>query len=875
MSNPQIVQFERQIREKLPHHNSPEQAAAAIRGDAESLGFAFTREMQTNLDAACAAVKASLENVEILRRSSVIKVREDWYTGPGQGDRHWPALLGYLTNTKGWNDESVGSIDETSSEVVSLLANPVEDQFRCRGLVVGYVQSGKTANMTAVIAKAVDAGYNLIVLLGGMTNKLRAQTQRRLESDIVERHRHLWQLYTTTEEDGDFTFPPNGSFTMPVHGRAQLVVMKKITSRLNAFLRTIDRTPPNILRSLKVLLIDDECDQASVNSAKEDYDITKINEAIRKIIRALPAISYVGYTATPFANVFIDPFPHNREELDDLYPEDFITSLPRPKEYFGTRTVFGMDPVDAADETATEEGRDMIRLVPEDELGWLCPARATDKEFSPSISPSLENAILWFIVSSAFRRRRGQADSHMTMLVHTSAYVLQHQRMAEEIGNWIKANADDLRGGRGEIFRRLQELLDEELVRVPLAHETNGKIGNARDVLREIGEVLDALEIVIENSASDDRLDYTGDPKTCIVVGGAVLARGLTLEGLCVSFFLRTSKQYDTLLQMGRWFGYRHGYEDLPRLWTTSDLASSFRALARIEEEIREDIEIYRERKITPLEFAVRVRSIPGMAITSATKMKNAFRTSISYEGRHVQTIRFDHRNADIVAGNWKAASALVEALGKGDGGKTGYRLWTGVSSERIRKFLMNYDISDHHMDLKKSHLLGFFDSARERMPEWNVGLVSPGGNVSLSDRPLGSLGQVPLVRRSRLANSESSFADIKALMSKQDVLVDAENRPQSLKEASWTELKRCRPGVPLLLLYPVEKELQPRPGTKSRIALNAFDDLIGIGIVFPGEPDRSGDYYQVTIDAPTPEQSDAEEVVDESSELPADTADA
>ncbi|MCK5744672.1 MAG: Z1 domain-containing protein, partial [Oricola sp.] len=551
-----------------------------------------------------------------LRRCSIIKLREDWYGGPKATDRHWPALEGYLRNTKGWGGDAVDSMDETSTEVVSLLANPAGDQFRCRGLVVGYVQSGKTANMTAVIAKAVDAGYNLIVLLGGMTNKLRAQTQRRIEADIVERHRHLWQLYTTGEDHGDFTVPANGSFTMPVEGRAQLVVMKKITSRLNAFHRTVRKTPPAILKSLKVLLIDDECDQASVNSAKDDYDITKINDAIRSIIRSLPAVSYVGYTATPFANVFIDPFPHNKEELDDLYPEDFITSLPRPKGYFGTREVFGTDPVDADEETPTEAGRDMIRVVPEDELGLLRPERAADKDiFQPDIAPSLENALLWFFASCAIRRKRAQSGAHMTMLIHTSPNVAQHRKMAETVRSWLDANSSDLRSGRGDAFRRMTALLEEEVDRVPPpASGDMSAPGGASDLMDELGEVLDALEIAIENGESEERLDYTGDPKTYIVVGGAVLARGLTLEGLCVSFFLRTAKQYDTLLQMGRWFGYRHGYEDLPRLWTTADLADSFRALAHIEEEIRDDIEIYRDRKVSPLDFAVRVRAIPGMA---------------------------------------------------------------------------------------------------------------------------------------------------------------------------------------------------------------------------------------------------------------------
>ncbi|MCE8471380.1 endonuclease, partial [Rhodovulum sulfidophilum] len=268
--------------------------------------------------------------------------------------------------TKGWEPDTVRSLDDASSEVVSLLGNPNEETFACRGLVVGYVQSGKTANMTAVMAKAVDAGYNLAIVLGGVTNKLRQQTQDRFERDVL-RYRSRWQLYTTS--DRDFVQPANGGFTMPAEGHAQLVVMKKEGSRLKQLRRTIDRTPAAIMRKLKVLLIDDECDQASVNSSRGEFDMTRINEEIRRVLKALPAVSYVGYTATPFANVFINPYPHGvGEDLDDLYPRDFITALERPSGYFGAHEVFGSD----SDDDDSRE-RDMIRILSEDEPDQLRP----------------------------------------------------------------------------------------------------------------------------------------------------------------------------------------------------------------------------------------------------------------------------------------------------------------------------------------------------------------------------------------------------------------------------------------------------------------------------------------------------------------------
>ncbi|MDU9041951.1 Z1 domain-containing protein [Pseudomonas corrugata] len=863
MTNPQVVTFARQIREKLPTHDSPEQAAEALKKDLTSIGFSFSSEMDQNLVIALEQVIASLEDVEILRRSSLIKKRDPWYKGPSSKDVHWPALKGYLKNGKGWDDDTITSIDESSSEVVSLLANPTNEGFRHRGLVVGYVQSGKTANMTAVIAKAVDAGYNLIVLLGGVTNKLRAQTQRRIEHDIVNRHRHLWQLYTTEQDDGDYTYPANGSFTMPVPGRAQLVVMKKITSRLETFRKTIiddkgkPKTPLAILRQLKVLLIDDECDQASVNSSNNDYDMTRINAEIRKIIKALPGVSYVGYTATPFANVFIDPYL-NQNDLDDLYPEDFITALPRTDGYFGAREVFGFAPANPdGTESSEEAGRNMIRQVPDENR--LRPARTSEKDsFYPQMTEELEKAVLWFLLSCAIRRARGQQDQHMTMLVHTSPYIIQHERMARLIEQWIKGNSTELTSDSGEFQNKMKQVLKDETAQVPLEYDSSHSLTELRPYIKD---TLEALEFAIENGESFERLDYTQEPRTYIVVGGTVLARGLTLEGLSVSFFLRTSMQYDTLLQMGRWFGYRKGYEDLPRLWTTPELAASFRALARIEEEIREDISDYRRHGVTPKEFAVRVRAIPGMAITAASKMRHAYRSNISFEGRHIQTIRFDHQSVSKVTRNWDAAVQLVDNVSAScsfqnqNGGKR--HLARNVKLEEIRKFLVAYEICEHHMDLKKDLLLGYIDQAADSLLLWNVGVITPFGE-RLAEKALGALGQVNAARRSQLSENVRGYADIKALMSKSDILIDALDSDSVKTNGNWADIKKGRPSTPLLLLYVIDGKSKAQ--SSSRKDLDAVGDLIGIGIVFPGAPDQAGDYFSVELDAPVPEQIASEE---------------
>lgn len=844
----QFESFVTMLRDNLPKYDSIEQAADAVRKTMESFTGRFTPELEVDFAAALASVKASFQNVEILRRNSLVNPKRVWYRGPGPHDRHWPALSSYLTDVKGWKD-SIDSIDDSSSEVVSLLANPTDEKFRCRGLVVGYVQSGKTANMTAVIAKAVDAGYNLIILLGGVTNKLRAQTQRRIENDVVNRHRHLWQMYTEAKDEGDFVEPKNGQFTMPLEGGAQLAVIKKESRRLNRLLTTATATPKHTLHRLKVLIIDDECDQASVNSAADEEEMTKINEAIRRIIHAFPAATYVGYTATPFANVFINPFPVRKDELDDLYPEDFITALPRPEGYFGTREVFGPSDVSADDEHEGDYGKSMLRPIPSAEVAKLTPSGKNQyKTFAPTMTEQLERAIIWYLITCAIRRSRNH-ESHMTMLIHTSSYVAQHDNMAALISAWLKGNSEDIRNLSGRIGDLFSEVFESETVRVPLEHPL--PTGNLRADLSEyLCEVLDALEIAVENGYSDERLDFTKGHKTYIVIGGSVLARGLTLEGLCVSFFLRTSRQYDTLLQMGRWFGFRHGYEDLPRLWTTSDLILNFRSLAQVEEEIRKEISVYQSAEVRPIEFAVKVREIPGLAITSAAKMRHAYKTSISFDGRHLQTIRFDHKKTT----NWAETERFVDSLIDEMKDNVHPNVFYGVPAGMVRRFLVEYSICDKHLDLNKSMLLGYLDENMSKLPTWNVAVMS-NSTRDAATAPLGRFGSVSLFTRSRL-DEPTDYADIKALMSKGDILVDVPKEDRDL-DGDWDQLKAQRSQVPLLLIYPIDKNSTPTPKANNRSALDAVDNLIGLGWVFPGSKDRAGAFYSVELNVPTPEQLD------------------
>lgn len=875
--SPQIRALITQIHQKLPVKVSVDAAAAAVVSDFEAIvGSPLSDEILRDLATAKARVLAELAPVEIVHKLSIIDPAiERWYMGPKPEDRHWPKLREYLRETKGWSEATVENIHRSSAEVVGALADPRRDSFSHKGLVVGYVQSGKTANMTAVIAKAIDAGYNMVVLLAGVTNKLRAQTQRRIDADIRARYPQLWIGYTSArlerddddaDDNGDFVIPPDRRFQMPAPGRVQYAVVKKEATRLQKLFATFEKTPRSSLEQMRVLLIDDECDQASVNASATDDGITKINELLRRLIGVIPACSYIGYTATPFANVFINPFPNGDDVLDDLYPKHFITALPRPEGYVGTQEVFGSILDGAGDEKNGEDGRPMVRVVPKDEVPKIRPASLKQKDtFTPTVTSALESALLWFIASCAIRRRRGQGSEHMTMLVHTSPHVIQHQQMMGAIRAWLARSKASLSAGCGAPWERFVKVLNEETERLPLTHAGESTL-QPGDLLPWIGQVMAALELVIENGISEERLDFTGAPRTYIVVGGSVLARGLTLEGLSVSFFLRTSKQYDTLLQMGRWFGFRHGYEELPRLWATADLISAFRAIGRVEEEIRTDIARYvGSPSFTPMDFAVRVRQIPGLAITSAAKMKHAVQVAMSYAGRHVQTICFEHRNAEAIANNWIAVEALAgacSATGRERATRKGSRLFQHVPVGGVLAFLKSYRIAPA-LELTAKSLMAYITAGGDALASWNIAFVGPakpGGVVNIP-----SLGEVGLNTRSKLTESEEERADIKALMSKSDLLLDVSAGVTGASGKTWDELKALRPEVPLLLVYPIDKRSEPEVAGRARAPLDAVDHIPGIGIVFPGTQEASGKYIAVRLEIEepvlmTPDGDEAEE---------------
>lgn len=820
---------------------------AALEQRLLALGIAYDRR------------RKALGKVEFMQTPRIRRLNShNWYQGPTDDARMWHSLVRRLRESNR-TEEEIAETDRGSTAVVSLLHPPGAAEFKHFGMVVGHVQSGKTGNIAAVIAKAAETPYRFFLVLSGMTTALREQTQSRLDADLVARHPQDWHSWTTTDDGGDSVAAPHQGFQFDTRGK-QLAVLKKNASVLRRFLKKLQATmdtSPLILQETPFLIIDDEADQASVNSPRARQEITVINGLIRDIISLLPRVSYVGYTATPYANVLIDPTPP-ADRPDDLYPSDFIHALRPPKAYFGPERLFGRGLLLGEENEEEPEGLDMIRHVPEEELDSLRPARQSDP-FEFSVTASLADAIRYYFVCLAVRAARGQAREHSTMLIHTSHLINVHQQAEAALHHYVDHLVDRLRANDEALLLELEELWEHESARIPASEMgcTHVAFSTVREFLLEQAE---EIEIVVDNSQALTRIDYERPgTRKYIVIGGNVLSRGLTLEGLMVSFFVRSSRQYDTLMQMGRWFGFREGYADLPRVWMEPSIQRAFRDLAMVEAEIREDMTRYEQDQITPMQFAVRIRQIPGMAITAPARMQRAVMSDITYAGERVQTFRFNRCDEEWLTRNWQAGHDLVAAIERNNGDyvrtSRGF-LYQEVAYQHIRRFLQAYQPHETHSNLESSLVTGFIDKSLEagenRYLDWNVLIISPAGRVRTAERPLGSHKQIPTIVRSRLKATPGPIADIKALMSLGDMVADL-GALNGKGSESWKEaevLRNEKQAPPLLLLYPIDRVSEPVRTNGVRTPMNAVTDILGMALIFPETRGGANRFVSVRLPA-------------------------
>ncbi|MCB9420128.1 MAG: Z1 domain-containing protein [Ardenticatenaceae bacterium] len=800
------------------------------------------------------------------------KQKEGWYLGADafQDAKFWPSLRTHLLDDKRWPEEAVESIHHASDKIVSWLEHPLASRINTRGLVVGYVQSGKTANFTAVIAKAADAGYRFFIVLSGTKKALRQQTQQRLYRELILLNDDEWFSPTLLNDFRPNSLGnPNYFLSDKKHDKILCVVKKNSTilRKLITWLSSADR---NILQHCPFLIIDDEADEASINTARnqantdpENRDRSAINRHLVSLLRLLPKAAYIGYTATPFANVLIDPSYPN-----DLYPGDFIVSLPKPENHFGTEGIFGRARLLEDDTDEEFVGLDVVRIVPDDEVPFLRPKRY-EHDFVPDLTPSLKYALRYYWLACAARFARGQQNEHSSMLIHTTQLIRVHNSTRDSVDGYRQTILRELKGPRrSQVLQEFAAIWDEEQTAVP-PEEMGTDVVTFDELRPYLNEVINETMIVADNYQSTHRLSYEGEAKIQIVIGGNTLSRGLTLEGLIVSFFVRSARAYDTLLQMGRWFGYRPGYADLPRIWMTSELSSNFFDLATIEAEIRHDIANYEKLNVTPREFGVKIRSHPDLNITAPLKMQYAVQAQVSYDDNHVQTVLFEEKNAKWLNQNIKAAGQLVNQLsasGWEGGPHNGHILFRDVPKDYIISFFRSYNFHDNNRSLSADLLINYIDDQNKYglLKNWNVVIR---GVTARSKAPRGSLKlgayEVPLLERAKRKSSPENNAHIGVLMSRGDTGADLPQERKELKNLSEDDLKTKRNvdlpfGTGLLILYPIDKDSEPGSGAKTKEKLDAAAHVIGLGIVFPKAAQQSrGEQSYVTVDQSLLDRSD------------------
>jgi len=600
--------------------------------------------------------------------------------------------------------------DEITDKILDHLEDPTkEGAWERRGLVVGNVQSGKTANYIGVMNKAADAGYKVIVILGGLLNSLRNQTQMRIDSDFLgfctkttkktgvakygDERRPI--SLTTAKEDfkratATQVWMDLNSLTEPV-----LFVIKKNVTTLKNLRNWLAAGNQHGLSKYPLLLIDDEADHASINTNKADKDPTKINQGIRQLLKMFPRNAYVGYTATPFANIFIDPENENEmidgEMYKDLFPRDFILSLDPPSNYIGPNTFFN-------------EKEDNHQIIAIDDNDVLLPVRH-GKDFKPGLPPSLKEAIRCFILVKTIRELDGQKKKHHSMMINVSRFTAVQECLRTSVAMYFDSILEEIRSFAGLSEK---EALQESSVLRELKTTWENQFSDFRSgfsgrsfswirVQHHLYSSASSIKVISINNESADRLDYSEYPngRAVIVVGGLGLSRGLTLEGLSVSYFLRNSIMYDTLLQMGRWFGYREGYKDLCRIFMTTDAKSWYDHITSAVEELREEFREMDRSGLTPLEFGLKVRSHPtALIVTARNKMRDAqqFVCQIALEGRFVETSRLINKQT-VIDDNARFFEKAVIAANKEkapEKDSLGW-LWRNVSIGVLEELIENF----------------------------------------------------------------------------------------------------------------------------------------------------------------------------------------
>lgn len=592
------------------------------------------------------------------------KGHEKWFLDkkPSLDMKYWERYKKHLLNDKGFSVKVVNTMDDILDKLTDLLGDPSRDvAYSRRGLIIGDVQSGKTANYLGLICKAVDAGYKVIVLMTGMIEKLRKQTQMRVDEGFVGADSDAMMkslvngqvigvgkydptthpvVLTSTSDDFKQQNAKNIGFGLNSISDPVIFVVKKnsdILKSLNKWLTIFNQNGQQKIRQ-SILVVDDEADNASVNTNKDEDLPTSINRQIRDLVSKFEKSSYVGFTATPFANIFIDPDSYDAMLKEDLFPKDYIYSLNAPSNYTGARNIFA------------ENGDATYMLVKIDDnvrnpksIEFILPLKHKLPIHVRELPEDLKTAIESFVLANTMEDLSGLSDNHRSMLINVSRFTAVQEEVSELVNEYLKYLQ-----AACKLYCKLsvdKALQDAYIMRLK---ETFEKIySNVNFSWKEVQTQLYSScgRIIVQtiNKNNGQNLNYDDYPHglRLIAVGGMSLSRGLTLEGLVISYFYRNSRMYDTLMQMGRWFGYRGKYADFCRIWMSDDSIEWYRYISQATDELREEVKRFEDSGLTPKDFGLRVRSdLTALIVTARNKMRSTeqMECMVSFSGVYIDT---------------------------------------------------------------------------------------------------------------------------------------------------------------------------------------------------------------------------------------------
>ena len=769
---------------------------------------------------------------------------------------YWQRFQTFLQRRE-WPPRVISTLDRVTDDILDLLHDPnTEGLWKRRGLVIGDVQSGKTATYTALCCKAADAGYRLIILLTGTLESLRRQTQERLDEGFVGLDssglltqikkiravgvglvdsRKAAGVFTSREKDFSRNLLNALGFRLDAFNIPVLVVVKKnkrILENLEKWLSDFNANQQGTIDT-PLLLIDDEADSASVNTNPSGVDPTQINQRIRALLQLFTRSSYLGFTATPFANIFIDPDTDHEMLGDDLFPRDFIYTLDSPTNYLGPTALFGEEP-----------RFDILRTI--EDAYAIFPLRHKADLRVDSLPESLVDGVFSFLLANAIRDLRGQGPTHRSMLVNVSRFTSVQDQVASLVHEQLSTIQQDIRN-----YSQLppeQALRNSSLARAERVWTDEYADAGFSWAMVQRSLLNSALPVTVKainqrtGAASLDYAVHKESGLRVIAVGGNSLSRGLTLEGLSTSYFFRNSQMYDTLLQMGRWFGYRDGYADLSRLWITDEAAQWYAHITSATEELRDEVKRMRQQRATPLDFGLKVRAHPdSLLVTAQNKMRQAktIERVISLSGKLLETARLKSNTNSLIA-NRAALIRFMDQMQvaglKPEKSHWGSNVvWRGVPKELVASLLRDFDVHPLNVAFQTGDLARYLASTTEpRLRTWDVAM--PGGSGKSVN--IGSVAVSPSKRK--MVDDQNGMllvSGTKARVGSRGV--EKEGLDLSVVERIEREFKHLNPGKSIsdknyrmarsrpLLLAHILSPNEPIAGGYS-------EEIVALGLSFP-----------------------------------------